>query len=68
MSDVTQRSIWGLVLFNVITSGTECTIIKFACDTNMSGAVNAAEGRDATQRDLNKFEKQPHELNEVQQV
>jgi len=54
---VPLRSILGLVLFNIsdIDDGTECTLTKFADGTNLISAVDAAEGRDAIQRDLEKL-------------
>ncbi|KAJ7396767.1 hypothetical protein BTVI_142003 [Pitangus sulphuratus] len=51
MSAVPQRSVLGLILFNTfvgdVDSGTECTLSKFANNTNLCGVVNTLEGRDA---------------------
>jgi len=47
------------VLFNIFVSNmdsrTECTISKLGNDTKLSSAVNTLEGRDAVQRDLERW-------------
>jgi len=58
MSGIPEGSVLGLTLFNIFVgdmdSRIECTVSKFADDTNLCGAVNMLEGRDAVQRDLEK--------------
>lgn len=59
-SGVSQGSILGLVLFNLLINdldaGVGSIIGKFADDAKLRGAVDSLEGQEVLQRDLNRLE------------
>ncbi|PKU48322.1 rna-directed dna polymerase from mobile element jockey-like [Limosa lapponica baueri] len=61
MSGISQGSALVLMLFNFFVSdtdsGIEWTLSKCADSNKLCGAVNTLEGRDAIQRDLDRFER-----------
>jgi len=64
MTGAPQELVSGLALFNIfigdMDSGIECTLSNSADATKLCGAVDMLEGRDAIQRDLDRFERWGH--------
>ncbi|KAJ7405314.1 rna-directed dna polymerase from mobile element jockey-like [Pitangus sulphuratus] len=61
MTDILQGSVLGLVVLNIFFGNmggeTECTLSESADDIKLCGAINTLDGRDAIQKDLDRFER-----------
>ncbi|KAJ7409329.1 rna-directed dna polymerase from mobile element jockey-like [Willisornis vidua] len=63
-SGISQGLVLGMVLFSIYVSemdyGIECILRKSADDTQLCGAFNMLEGRDAIQKDQDRLERWTH--------
>lgn len=70
ISRVPQRSILGLILFNISISylgdETERTLSRFGDSTKLEGMIDTANGRAPIQRDLEKLQDGANKLHRVQ--